>query len=121
MGMPHKRSRKVTHEGHVYWWRIRDVSESKRYCETSPLALVLTIQRDDPEPGRVCQATLRSKRAPPDLENYGHRVSLYPRDVKEVIGQALARGWGPAERGAAFGVGDGLDLTDYYTDYYTKA
>jgi len=115
MGMPRKGSRRVDHDGHVYLWRIKDIGESKRYHGVAPTVLRLTIQRDDPRPGRVCQVELCSRWAPSDLRMRGHWATLYPTDVKEIIAMAIEGGWDPDERGGAFVIPGEIEVADYYS------
>jgi hypothetical protein len=104
MGMPRKGSRKVEVDGATFLWRVRGDSYSRQWLGTSPVVLTLTCQRDDEKPGRVMQATLKSLNPPEDTPDYapGHRATLHPADVEQIITHALSKGWDPAERGGAF-------------------
>lgn len=105
MGMPRKGSRKVEVAGETYLWRVRGDAYSARWVSgLSPIILTLTCQRDEDNPGRVMQATLRSLNPPagsPDIAE-GHRATLTPGEVRQIIAHALSKGWDPSERGAAF-------------------
>lgn len=110
MGMPRKGSRKVEVDGEQFLWRI---GHNTRHYGDAPMVVTLTIQRDEERPGRVCQVTLRSKRIKGDPRYYGHKASLNPQDVRDVISRALKRGWNPSERGSAFIPPGQIELTDY--------
>ena len=105
MGMPRKGSRKIEIDGVTFLWRIRGDSYSRQWVSgLSPIFMTLTCQRGEDNPGRVMQVTLRSLNPPEDGPDYapGHRATLYPREVGEIITFALQQGWDPSERGAAF-------------------
>lgn len=94
-------------------WRI---GHKTRHRENAPLAMTLTVQSDEENPGRVCQVFLRSKRIKGDPRYYSHKATLNPQDVREVVAHALKLGWDPAERGASFKINPGPDtpeLADY--------
>lgn len=105
MGMPRKGSRKVEVRGDSYLWRVRGDAYSERWTSgLSPIILTLTCQRDEENPGRVMQVTLRSRNPPdgdPDIAG-GHRATLLTREVRQIIAHALSKGWNPSERGAVF-------------------
>jgi hypothetical protein len=105
MGMPRKGSRKVEVDGDTFLWRISGDSYSRRWHSgLSPVSLLLTCQRDEERPGRVLQASLISRNPPADDPDYapGHRATLYPADVRQIIAHAVSKGWDPSGRGAAF-------------------
>lgn len=115
MGMPRRNSRRLEIDGETFLWRM---DRKTRYRGDSPLATRVTVQRDDPRPGRVAQFMLRSKRIRDDSDegDYQHRATLGPGDVRRLVLFALRRGWDPAARGPAFQVDPDAgcpDLTDY--------
>jgi hypothetical protein len=101
MGMPRKGSRTVEFDGETYLWRI---TKKTRYRGDAPLAMTLTVQRDEERPGRVCQVMLRSRNLREDLEegDYQHRATLHPSEVRQIIAHTRSKGWDPSERGAPF-------------------
>jgi hypothetical protein len=108
MGMPRKGSRKIEVNGDAFLWRVRGDSYSKQWVSgLSPVHLTLTCQRDEEKPGRVMQVMLKSLNPPeddPDISE-GHRATLHPSEVKQIIAHALAHGWNPTDRGSAFQLG----------------
>jgi len=105
MGMPRKGSRKIEVNGEQFLWRVRGDAYSKQWVSgLSPIHLTLTCQRDEERPGCVMQATLRTLNPPdgdPDIAE-GHRATLHPSEVKQIIAHAVSKGWDPSERGSAF-------------------
>lgn len=103
VGMPRRKSRRLEIDGETFLWRM---DRKTRYRGDAPLATRVTVQRDDPRPGRVAQFVLRSKRIREDCDegDYQHRATLGPGDVRRLVLYALERGWNPAVSGPAFKV-----------------
>jgi len=105
MGMPRKGSRTLEVNGEQYLWRVRGDEYSKQWVSgLSPIHLTLTCQRDEEHPGRVMQVLLKSRNPPeedPDIAE-GHRATLNPSEVRQIIAHARSKGWDPSERGSAF-------------------
>lgn len=101
MGMPRRKSRRLEVDGQRFLWRL---GHKTRYRGDAPLAMHVTLQRDELRPGRVAQFLLRSKRIRGDEGDYLHRATLGPGDARRLVLFALARGWDPSARGPAFKV-----------------
>lgn len=107
MGIPVKKSRRVEHAGKHYRYLVRetgpsapeDSDPSKNYGPNHRTHILVTVQEDVGQPGRVLQAKFL----------YGTSVSV--PFVAKLIEEGLHYGWDPSERGAAFSL-DHLRIED---------
>lgn len=74
-------------DGRPYRFLVRETSS--HWDEKDP-ELLITVQREEEDPGRVLQFRL----------NYG--TSVTPALVQSIVRQAFQAGWDPAGRGNAF-------------------
>lgn len=87
MSLPKKKSRLVDVDGHPYRFIVR---ESYNHRVSEETELLVTVQREEDNPGRVLQFRL------------GYKSSVTPGLVQSIVRQAFQAGWDPASRGSAF-------------------
>lgn len=91
MGISRRKSRPVTFAGLSYRFLVKQVRIPD---EPDQAELCVTVQLDEPRPGKVLQFRLP----------YGFPVG--PPGVQAVIAQALQAGWQPSSRGSPFVLND---------------
>lgn len=87
MSLPKKKSRLVDVDGQPYRFIVR---ESYAHLAPSESELMVTVQREDDQPGRVLQFCL------------SHGSSVTPGLIQSIVRQAFQAGWNPSDRGSAF-------------------
>lgn len=87
MGMPRKRSRKLSVDGKNYIYMVKETHIPEHHDQKE---LSITVQADVDRPGRVMQFRA------------GYGTEIGPTVVMQQIERALQSGWDPTERGAAF-------------------
>lgn len=98
MGIPVKKSRRVEHDGKNYRYLVRETGPSapaeddpcKGYVPRHRTHILVTVQEDVDQPGRVLQA------------KFPYRTEVGPFFVESVIKDGIQLGWNPSEKGGAF-------------------
>lgn len=92
MGIPKKKSRKVTFDGKDFRFLVRE-NNPPWAIRVVDKRIQVTVQEDVDQPGRVLQV------------NFPHGTEVSSRVVQKVLRKAFDAGWKPSERGAVFQLG----------------
>jgi hypothetical protein len=120
MGISAKGSRRIVVDGRRYIWR--NYGNKSNYIGSCTGVICIIAQEETRAPGRPMRAWLRCKELDThpeyvdDPENMCslRKFAFKPSDVVTVIRAALAAGWDPQSKGAAFDVITPIDLPLWY-------
>ena len=113
--IPKKKSRRITVDGVVYRWLVKDASS--RFDHMSDQFARVIVQIEDKHPGTPLVAVLASKRWTRDNEDdveHHHKAAIMPKDIRELILYGLKLAWNPhGDPGSVHTLTGDLDLGEY--------